>query len=192
MKVTKEDVIEYYEKAGIALSDDDKENIQIMDYGLNKLNKLGLQLFVYVNTDRYCAKELVLFPEQTCPEHRHPPVDGQEGKEETFRCRYGKVYLYVEGEKRKSRPFCRRTRISSISPFGTKFSSHPANSTRFRRIRNIGSKRGVKVLWLRSFLQQAPMITMCLQTREFSEWEPISFAFSVRSNTSKPMKRCPS
>jgi D-lyxose ketol-isomerase len=93
VKVTKEDVIEYYEKAGIALSDDHKENIQIMDYGLNKLNKLGLQLFVYVNTDRYCAKELVLFPEQTCPEHRHPPVDGQEGKEETFRCRYGKVYL---------------------------------------------------------------------------------------------------
>ncbi|MEC0789726.1 D-lyxose/D-mannose family sugar isomerase, partial [Bacillus haynesii] len=72
MKVTKEDVIEYYEKAGIVLSDADKENIQIMDYGLNKLNKLGLQLFVYVNTDRYCAKELVLFPEQTCPEHRHP------------------------------------------------------------------------------------------------------------------------
>ncbi|MET1138730.1 D-lyxose/D-mannose family sugar isomerase, partial [Bacillus subtilis] len=72
MKVTKEDVIEYYEKAGIVLNDDDKENIQIMDYGLNKLDKLGLQLFVYVNTDRYCAKELVLFPEQTCPEHRHP------------------------------------------------------------------------------------------------------------------------
>lgn len=99
MKVTKEDVIEYYEKAGIVLNDDDKENIQIMDYGLNKLDKLGLQLFVYVNTDRYCAKELVLFPEQTCPEHRHPPVDKQKGKEETFRCRYGKVYLYVEGEK---------------------------------------------------------------------------------------------
>ena len=53
MKVTKEDVIEYYEKAGIVLNDDDKENIQIMDYGLNKLDKLGLQLFVYVNTDRY-------------------------------------------------------------------------------------------------------------------------------------------
>ena len=41
---------------------------------------------------------MVLFPGQTCPEHRHVETDGQPGKEETFRCRYGKIYLYVEGE----------------------------------------------------------------------------------------------
>ncbi len=46
-------------------------------------------MLVYVNTDRYCAKELVLYPGQTCPEHRHPPFDGTPGKEETFRCRRG-------------------------------------------------------------------------------------------------------
>lgn len=99
MKETKEAVNQYYQKAGIVLTEEEKERIQIMDYGLGRLNELGLQLFVYVNTDRYCAKELVLFPEQTCPEHRHPPVNGEKGKEETFRCRYGSVYLYVEGEK---------------------------------------------------------------------------------------------
>ena len=55
-------------------------------------------MVVYVNTDRYCAKELVLFPRQTCPEHRHPPFDGTPGKEETFRCRTGTVFLYVEGD----------------------------------------------------------------------------------------------
>lgn len=53
---------------------------------------------MYVNTDRVCAKELIMTPNQTCPEHRHPPVGSEPGKEETFRCRYGKVYLYVEGE----------------------------------------------------------------------------------------------
>ena len=43
---------------------------------------------------------MVLFPGQTCPEHSHVPISaiGYEGKEETFRCRYGTVYLYVEGE----------------------------------------------------------------------------------------------
>jgi D-lyxose ketol-isomerase len=56
-----------------------------------------LQLLTYVNTDRYCAKELVLFPGQTCPEHRHPPVGGAPGKMETFRCRWGTVRLYVDG-----------------------------------------------------------------------------------------------
>jgi D-lyxose ketol-isomerase len=50
-----------------------------------------------VNTERVCAKELVLFAGQTCPEHRHPPVDGGPGKEETFRCRRGTVRLHLEG-----------------------------------------------------------------------------------------------
>ncbi|KAF6532766.1 D-lyxose/D-mannose family sugar isomerase [Bacillus sp. EKM208B] len=99
MTISKHDVNAYYQKAGIVLTDDEVEDIQIMDYGLGKLEETGLQLFIYVNTDRYCSKELVLFPGQTCPEHRHPPVGGEKGKQETFRCRWGKVYLYVEGEK---------------------------------------------------------------------------------------------
>ncbi|MEC1701634.1 D-lyxose/D-mannose family sugar isomerase [Bacillus velezensis] len=99
MKISKHDVNAYYQKAGIVLTDDEVEDIQIMDYGLGKLEETGLQLFIYVNTDRYCSKELVLFPRQTCPEHRHPPVGSEKGKQETFRCRWGKVYLYVEGEK---------------------------------------------------------------------------------------------
>ncbi|MGV7013277.1 D-lyxose/D-mannose family sugar isomerase [Bacillus velezensis] len=99
MTISKHDVNAYYQKAGIVLTDNEVEDIQIMDYGLGKLEETGLQLFIYVNTDRYCSKELVLFPRQTCPEHRHPPVGGEKGKQETFRCCWGKVYLYVEGEK---------------------------------------------------------------------------------------------
>jgi D-lyxose ketol-isomerase len=70
----------------------------VADLGLGRLRETGIQLLVYVNTDCYCAKELVLYPGQTCPEHRHPPFEGTPGKEETFRCRSGLVYLYVEGE----------------------------------------------------------------------------------------------
>ena len=44
---------------------------------------------------------MVLAPYQTCPEHKHVPSYGKPGKEETFRCRYGTVYLYVEGEGRR-------------------------------------------------------------------------------------------
>ncbi|MDZ7271055.1 MAG: D-lyxose/D-mannose family sugar isomerase [candidate division KSB1 bacterium] len=85
-------------KAGIVLTEDEKRNIEVADFGLGELESTGLELVVYVNTDRVCAKELVLFPFQTCPEHRHPPVSGEPGKEETFRCRWGTVYLYVPGE----------------------------------------------------------------------------------------------
>jgi D-lyxose ketol-isomerase len=85
--------------AGIVLSADERPNIEIAEFGLGELARTGLELVVYVNTDRYCAKELVLFPRQTCPEHRHPPIGDDPGKMETFRCRWGKVWLYVEGEQ---------------------------------------------------------------------------------------------
>jgi len=89
---------EYLIRAGIIITLEESANIEVADFGLNELESTGLELVVYVNTDRVCAKELVLFPRQTCPEHRHPPVDGEPGKEETFRCRWGEVYLYVPGE----------------------------------------------------------------------------------------------
>jgi D-lyxose ketol-isomerase len=84
--------------AGIALTRAEREQIEVADFGLGRREEIGLQLVVYVNTDRVCAKELVLFPHQACPEHRHPPVGADPGKEETFRCRRGSVVLHVEGE----------------------------------------------------------------------------------------------
>ena len=84
-------------EAGIVLTEPERQGIEIADFGLGRLDEIGLQIVVYVNTDRLCAKELVLFPHQRCPEHRHPPVDGDPGKEETFRVRHGSVHLHVEG-----------------------------------------------------------------------------------------------
>jgi D-lyxose ketol-isomerase len=92
--------------AKIILTPEEASNIEVADLGLGDLENTGLQLIVYVNTDRVCAKELVLFPGQTCPQHKHPPVDGKPGKEETFRCRTGTVYLYVEGDPTPN-PKCR-------------------------------------------------------------------------------------
>ena len=90
---------DYYKKAGIIVRED--EEIEVADFGLDMVEKIGLQLCVYINTQKVCAKEMVLLPHQTCPEHKHIKTNGSEGKEETFRCRYGKVYLYVPGEGKK-------------------------------------------------------------------------------------------
>ena len=84
--------------AGIVLTDAERDGVEVADLGLSDLGRTGLGLVVYENNDRYCAKELVMLPRQTCPQHRHPPVGGDPGKRETFRCRTGEVYLYVEGE----------------------------------------------------------------------------------------------
>ncbi len=88
----------YLDKAGIILTKEEAANIEVADLGLGEYEHTGLALVVYVNTDRVCAKELVLMPGQTCPQHFHPKVEGKPGKEETFRCRWGTVYLYVTGE----------------------------------------------------------------------------------------------
>lgn len=100
-------VVEEFQKAGIIITDEEKNKIEVADFGLGIVEKVGLQLLTYVNTEKCCAKEMVLRPYQTCPEHTH--CDGEEngvaysGKEETFRCRKGKVYLYVSGEGSKDK-----------------------------------------------------------------------------------------
>jgi D-lyxose ketol-isomerase len=93
-------------KAHIIIKPKEARSIETADFGLGEPERTGLQLVVYLNTERCCAKELIMLPEQTCPQHRHPPVAGEPGKEETFRCRWGKVYLYVEG-KPTAKPKCR-------------------------------------------------------------------------------------
>ena len=93
-----EQAYEFFEKAGIIVTEEEKDGIEVADFGLSDFEQTGLGVLVYVNTDRCCAKELAMWPRQTCPEHTHPPVDDEPGKEETFRCRWGTVYLYVPGE----------------------------------------------------------------------------------------------
>ena len=83
-----------YDRAGIVLTPAEKENLEVADFGLGDLAHTGLQIVVYINTERVCAKEMALLPGQACPEHKHV---GAPGKEETFRCRYGRVLLDVKG-----------------------------------------------------------------------------------------------
>ena len=87
-------------KARIAVTAEEIETMEVTDLGLGDIKRVGVEIIVYENNDRYCAKELVLLPRQICPEHRHPRVNGRNmGKKETFRCRYGEIYLYVAGER---------------------------------------------------------------------------------------------
>lgn len=86
-------------KAKIVVTAAEARAMEVADFGLNNPEVYGLELIEYENNDRYCAKELVLLPHQTCPQHRHPPRgESNPGKRETFRCRWGSVYLYTEGE----------------------------------------------------------------------------------------------
>lgn len=95
--------------AGIVITDAERDRIEIADFGLDDFERQGLGLILYENNDRYCAKELMMLPGQACPQHRHPPIEEppgrviDPGKRETFRCRYGRVLLYVDSPMASTR-----------------------------------------------------------------------------------------
>ena len=53
--------------AGLVLTDAEALALEIADFGLNRYEQFGLAIHVYVNTDRCCAKELVMLPAPGLP-----------------------------------------------------------------------------------------------------------------------------
>ena len=85
-------------QAGIIITDAEADRIEVADFGLSNPDREGVQVLTLVQTERISIKVLVMFPNQTEPEHWHPPVGDDPGKEETIRVIAGTVYFYVSGE----------------------------------------------------------------------------------------------
>jgi D-lyxose ketol-isomerase len=83
--------------AGIQLSEKEVVNIEVVDFGLGDLKKEGAQILTLAQTERISVKIIALFPDQTEPEHWHPRVGDDPGKEETIRVVKGVLYLYLSG-----------------------------------------------------------------------------------------------
>lgn len=84
--------------AGIHITDIEANRTEVVDFGLSRLEHEGVQVLTLVQTERISVKVLALFPNQTEPEHWHPPVGSDPGKEETVRIISGTLYFYVPGE----------------------------------------------------------------------------------------------
>ena len=89
---------ELFRKAGVPVREDERDNIEIVDFDLNHFQTEGMHLLSLVATDRYVAKVLALSPRQTEPEHWHPPYGDDPGKQETVRVAFGTLYFYLPGE----------------------------------------------------------------------------------------------
>ena len=97
-KAARKRAAEAIRQAGVKITDEEANSIEIVDFGLNQLEREGVQALTLVQTERISVKVLVLFPNQTEPEHWHPPVEDDPGKEETVRVVAGTVYFYTPGE----------------------------------------------------------------------------------------------
>lgn len=85
------------DRAGIFITPGERDSIDVADFGLSALDREGIQILTHFATERIAAKILVQFPWQTEPEHWHPPVGQDPGKEETIRVVYGTLHFFIPG-----------------------------------------------------------------------------------------------
>lgn len=91
------EALKMIEDAGIFLTPEDKQKITAADFGLSDIRKEGVEILTMFDTGRIAGKILVLLPNQTEPEHWHPTVGDDAGKEEVIRAIGGDLYFYVPG-----------------------------------------------------------------------------------------------
>jgi D-lyxose ketol-isomerase len=97
LRVLQGRAFELFRGAGVTLADRERDGIEVADFGLGTPESEGAQIFTFVQTDRYAAKVIGLFPGQTLPEHWHPPVGADPGKQETVRVAWGRLYVFTDG-----------------------------------------------------------------------------------------------
>lgn len=101
------------EATGLALRPEELNSIAVVDFGLGALDETGAQIVTLLDTREIAVKLIVLFPWQTLPEHRHPPLGCYQGKVETLRGAWGEAYGYMPGKPvampRGRPPIARRT-----------------------------------------------------------------------------------
>ena len=104
--------------AGIITRPEESEQIEVVGLGLGNLAQIGLQILTIVSTEAIAVKVLILTPGQTFAQHRHPSVGDYPGKEETFRCHWGELCLYVPGPStsdRSGRPPAGREKYYTVT-----------------------------------------------------------------------------
>jgi len=90
--------LDMIDEAGILLTPEDRKKMTAADFGLSNIKIEGIQILTMFETDRIAGKILVLLPNQTEPEHWHPTVGEDPGKEEIIRAISGDLYFYIVGK----------------------------------------------------------------------------------------------
>jgi D-lyxose ketol-isomerase len=89
---------EILHKAGFPLTEKELDRIAVADFGLGAPEQEGAQILTLFATERISAKLIVLLPGQILPEHWHPPVGNDPGKEEIIRGYWGRVLYFDDSE----------------------------------------------------------------------------------------------
>ena len=116
--------LSFYQKAHIVLTPKQEAGLEVADFGLNELESTGLELVVYVNTDRCCAKEMVLFsrqPARSTVMRRYPKFNMRERKRPSAAGTVRSIFMW-RASLSKIRHAAPRRGARLIIPFGMKLS----------------------------------------------------------------------
>jgi len=97
--------LDMIDAAGILLTPEDRKKMTAADFGLSHIKSEGVQILTLFETERIAGKILVLLPNQTEPEHWHPTVGDDPGKEEIIRAVSGELSFYIPGENNMKHGF---------------------------------------------------------------------------------------
>jgi len=97
--------IEMIKETSIKINNNEIEKCELADFGLDNFQNEGAQIFTFVNTNRIGVKVIVLLPNQTLPEHLHPPIGNDPGKKEKLRGKKKTLRVYIPGDNTLSKGF---------------------------------------------------------------------------------------
>jgi len=158
---------EMMREAGIQIRDGVISRIEVVDFGLSHLEVEGVQVLTMVSTDRLAAKVLVLFPNQTEPEHWHPKVGDDPGKQETIRHIWGDLRFYVDGEDDIKEGFLVEGK-EDVYTLRHELVLHRVISSPLSRMRSTGFKPVREALCCIVFRQPCGMVWTDLRIRPFN------------------------
>jgi len=85
-------------RSGFPITDAEWKSLEINDFGLGNLRYEGFGFIDILRTSRLRITLIALLPNQTLPQHVHPPYEGELGKEETIRNLAGQTKVYIRGK----------------------------------------------------------------------------------------------
>jgi D-lyxose ketol-isomerase len=90
--------IDLLRRSGFPVTDAERESLEISDFGLGHLRSEGFAFIDTLRSARLRITLIILLPNQTLPQHVHPPYEGEPGKEETIRVLFGQTKVYIKGK----------------------------------------------------------------------------------------------
>ena len=97
-KTIQEEYLNLFNRSGFPVTDAEWEALEISDFGLGNLRSEGFAFIDILRSPRLRITMIALLPNQTLPQHVHPPYEDEPGKEETLRVLSGQTKVYIRGE----------------------------------------------------------------------------------------------